>query len=131
VPLNKASVIKHNKCTCTAPEEEYSSELYSLYSIIKYIALAIVGGICGSLLAVSLSEQTMNYMACVLLLLASVVTFKNKAWTEVPDSLEHQAPHFWQPFIIAMYDGGFGPGSSTFSILHYLRSHHTYIKAYP
>ena len=28
-----------------------------------------------------------------------------------------------------MYDGGFGPGSSTFSILHYLRTHHTYIKA--
>lgn len=86
-------------------------------------------GICGSLLAVSLSEQTMNYMACVLLLLALVVTLKNKAWTEVPDSLEHQAPHFWQPFFIAMYDGGFGPGSSTFSILHYLRTHHTYIKA--
>lgn len=71
----------------------------------------------------------MNYMACVLLLLALVVTLKNKALTEIPDSLEHQAPHFWQPFFIAMYDGGFGPGSSTFSILHYLRTHHTYIKA--
>ncbi|MBL3730909.1 sulfite exporter TauE/SafE family protein [Lysinibacillus sp. HST-98] len=106
----------------------YQKELH-LTSIIKYIALAIVGGICGSLLAVSLSEQTMNYMACVLLLLALVITLKNKAWTEVPDSLEHQAPHFWQPFFIAMYDGGFGPGSSTFSILHYLRTHHTYIKA--
>ena len=50
----------------------------------------------------------MNYSACVLLLLALVVTLKNKAWTEIPDSLEHQAPRFWQPFFIAMYDGGFG-----------------------
>ncbi|KGR82417.1 sulfite exporter TauE/SafE family protein [Lysinibacillus boronitolerans] len=106
----------------------YQKELH-LPSILKYIALAFVGGICGAFLAVSLSEQTMNYTACVLLLLALVFTLKNKAWTEVHDSLEHQAPHFWQPFFIAMYDGGFGPGSSTFSILHYLRSHHPYIKS--
>lgn len=33
------------------------------------------------------------------------------------------------PFFIAAYDGGFGPGSSTFGILYYMRKQETYIKA--
>ncbi|WP_155593329.1 sulfite exporter TauE/SafE family protein [Lysinibacillus cavernae] len=113
-----------------------SSIFYLLYhkelhftSIIKYIAIATGGGICGALLTVALSEQTMTYTACVLLILALIVTLKHKEWTEIPDRTQHKTHHLWQPFFIAMYDGGFGPGSSTFSILHYLRCHHTYIQA--
>ncbi|WP_312506546.1 sulfite exporter TauE/SafE family protein [Lysinibacillus sp.] len=106
----------------------YHKELH-VTSIIKNITLAIVGGICGALLAVSLSDRIMNVIVCVLLILALVVTLKNKEWNELPVRTQYKTHRLWQVFFIAMYDGGFGPGSSTFSILHYLRSHQTYIKA--
>ncbi|MGE7952915.1 sulfite exporter TauE/SafE family protein [Lysinibacillus xylanilyticus] len=107
----------------------YHQEL-RLTSIIKYVAVAISGGICGALLTVSMSEKTMNIIACILLIFALFVTLKNREWTV--SSEENDTKHnnrFWQPFLIAAYDGGFGPGSSTFSILHYLRYHYSYIKA--
>lgn len=31
--------------------------------------------------------------------------------------------------LIGVYDGGFGPGSTTFSILYFLKSGYTYVKA--
>ncbi|MEX3747883.1 sulfite exporter TauE/SafE family protein [Lysinibacillus xylanilyticus] len=107
----------------------YHQEL-RLTSIIKYVAVAISGGICGALLTVSMSEKTMNIIACILLIFALFVTLKNREWTV--SSEENDTKHnnrFWQPFLIAAYDGGFGPGSSTFSILYYLRYHYSYIKA--
>lgn len=107
----------------------YHEEL-RLASIIKYVAVAIAGGICGALLTVSMSEKTMNIIACILLIFALFITLKNREWTV--SSEENDTKHnnrFWQPFLIAAYDGGFGPGSSTFSILHYLRYHYSYIKA--
>ncbi|MGE7942095.1 sulfite exporter TauE/SafE family protein [Lysinibacillus xylanilyticus] len=107
----------------------YHQEL-RLTSIIKYVAVAIAGGICGALLTVSMSEKTMNIIACILLIFALFITLKNREWTV--SSEENDTKHnnrFWQPFLIAAYDGGFGPGSSTFSILHYLRYHYSYIKA--
>jgi len=107
----------------------YHEEL-RLASIIKYVAVAIAGGICGALLTVSMSEKAMNIIACTLLIFALFVTLKNKEWTVTSE--ENDTKHnnrLWQPFLIAAYDGGFGPGSSTFSILHYLRYHYSYIKA--
>lgn len=107
----------------------YHKEL-RLASIMKYVAVAIAGGVCGAFLTVSISEKTMNIIACILLVFALLITIKNKEWTA--NSEENDAKHsnkLWQPFLIAIYDGGFGPGSSTFSILHFLRYHYTYIKA--
>ncbi|QIC47638.1 sulfite exporter TauE/SafE family protein [Lysinibacillus sphaericus] len=113
-----------------------SSIFYLLYHkelhfnvILKYIAIAVIGGAGGALLAVSQSEQNMNVTACILLIFALVVTLKNKAWTDTVNPTEHTTSSLWQPFFIAIYDGGFGPGSSTFSILYYWRCQHTYIKA--
>jgi uncharacterized membrane protein YfcA len=37
--------------------------------------------------------------------------------------------NFIWTFLIAVYDGGFGPGSSTFGILHYIRLSGEYMKA--
>lgn len=107
----------------------YHKEL-RLVSIMKYVTVAIAGGICGALLTVSISEKTMNIIACILLIFALFITLKNKKWTV--SSEESDTKHsnkLWQPFLIAVYDGGFGPGSSTFSILHFLRNHYSYIKA--
>lgn len=107
----------------------YHKEL-RLVSIMKYVAVAIAGGVCGALLTVSISEKTMNIIACILLIFALFITLKNKKWTVISE--ENDTKHsnkLWQPFLIAVYDGGFGPGSSTFSILHFLRNHYSYIKA--
>ncbi|KMY33841.1 sulfite exporter tauE/safE [Lysinibacillus xylanilyticus] len=107
----------------------YHKEL-RLAAIMKYVAVAIAGGVCGALLTVSISEKTMNIIACILLIFALFITLKNKEWTV--SSEESDTKHsnkLWQPFLIAVYDGGFGPGSSTFSILHFLRYHYSYIKA--
>ncbi|MFJ8514064.1 sulfite exporter TauE/SafE family protein [Lysinibacillus xylanilyticus] len=114
-----------------------SSTFYLLYhkelrlaAIMKYVAVAIAGGVCGALLTVSISEKTMNIIACILLIFALFITLKNREWTV--SSEENDTKHsnkLFQPFLIAVYDGGFGPGSSTFSILHFLRYHYSYIKA--
>jgi len=107
----------------------YHKEL-RLAAIMKYVVVAIVGGVCGALLTVSISEKTMNIIACMLLIFALFITLKNKEWTV--SSEENDTKHsnkLWQPFLIAAYDGGFGPGSSTFSILYFLRHHYSYIKA--
>ncbi|OXS72854.1 sulfite transporter TauE/SafE [Lysinibacillus sp. KCTC 33748] len=107
----------------------YHKEL-RLASIMKYVAVAFAGGICGALLTVSISEKTMNIIACILLFFALFITLKNKEWTvsSEEDDTKH-SDKLWQPLLIAVYDGGFGPGSSTFSILHFFRYHYSYIKA--
>ncbi|MED3803417.1 sulfite exporter TauE/SafE family protein [Lysinibacillus xylanilyticus] len=107
----------------------YHKEL-RLAAIMKYVAVAIAGGVCGALLTVSISEKTMNIIACILLIFALFITLKNREWTV--SSKENDTKNtnkLFQPFLIAVYDGSFGPGSSTFSILHFLRYHYSYIKA--
>lgn len=47
----------------------YHKELH-LSSILKYIAIAIAGGICGTLLTTSMSEKTLNVIAGALLIIA-------------------------------------------------------------
>lgn len=99
--------------------------------IIMNICIAFAGGICGALITSRIKEQTMNVMALILLILALIITLKNKQWasaveekakvTRIVDKI--------MLFFIAAYDGGFGPGSSTFGILHYLNQRNTYIKA--
>ncbi|MFJ3390289.1 MULTISPECIES: sulfite exporter TauE/SafE family protein [unclassified Lysinibacillus] len=107
----------------------YHKEL-RLVSIMKYVAVAIAGGVCGALLTVSISEKTMNIIACMLLIFALFITLKNKKWAVSSEEIDTKHSNkLWQPFLIAVYDGGFGPGSSTFSILHFLRYHYSYIKA--
>ena len=107
----------------------YNRELH-LTAILKNIVIAIVGGICGALLTASMSEATMNGIACMLLIFALFMTLKKTDWTtqtkELPTT--HNTGVL-QPFLIAAYDGGFGPGSSTFSILYYIRNHSSYIQA--
>lgn len=101
-----------------------------LTAMLKNIAIAIIGGICGALLTASMSEAVMNGIACILLLFALLITLKKTDWTiHAEDQQSLAIKGLLQPFLIAAYDGGFGPGSSTFSILYYIRNHASYIKA--
>jgi uncharacterized protein len=97
------------------------------------ITIAFLGGIFGALITTSLSEKSMNVIALILLAFALFVTFRNNNWvstsqgdgSQKTDSISSRIITFF----IAVYDGGFGPGSSTFGIIHYMEKNQTYVKA--
>jgi uncharacterized protein len=97
------------------------------------VFIAFVGGVCGALITSSLSEKTMNMIALLLLAFALFVTFKNNNWVTTVDRKPIQNSNSLSSriinFFIAVYDGGFGPGSSTFGIIHYMEKGHTYVKS--
>jgi uncharacterized protein len=97
------------------------------------VLIAFLGGICGALITSSLSEKTMNMIALLLLAFALFVTFKNNNWVTTVDRKPIQNSNSLSSriinFFIAVYDGGFGPGSSTFGIIHYMEKGHTYVKS--
>ncbi|MFD3446032.1 sulfite exporter TauE/SafE family protein [Microbacteriaceae bacterium 4G12] len=103
----------------------------SVKTIIMNVCIAFIGGMSGALITSHVTEQTMNIIALTLLLFALIITLKNKQWVS---SVEEKAKDTTIvsnviPFFIAAYDGGFGPGSSTFGILHYMNQKNTYMKA--
>lgn len=97
------------------------------------VLIAFLGGICGALITSSLSEKTMNLIALVLLAFALFVTFKNNNWVSTVEVKPIQSSNSLSSriisFFIAVYDGGFGPGSSTFAIIHYMEKSNTYVKS--
>jgi uncharacterized protein len=97
------------------------------------VLIAFLGGICGALITSSLSEKTMNMIALLLLAFALFITFKNNNWVTTIDKNYIQDSNSLSSrivsFSIAIYDGGFGPGSSTFGIIHYMEKGHTYVKS--
>ena len=102
-------------------------------TIIQNLFVAFLGGVGGALITTHLAEKTMNTIAFILLFLALVVTIKNKGWIKAAQGGQNEAAkNRWTSLIlfsIAAYDGGFGPGSSTFSILYYMKNQQTYLKA--
>ena len=101
-------------------------------SIITNLLIAFLGGIGGSLLTSNIHEETMNIVAFFLLCFALIITLKNKEWTANIQLVQKPLTNkmkLYIPFFVAVYDGGFGPGSSTFSILYYMKNCHTYMKA--
>ncbi|WP_419865891.1 sulfite exporter TauE/SafE family protein [Ureibacillus xyleni] len=105
----------------------------SLKTISQNVVIAILGGVAGALVTTHLSEKTMNVIAMLLLFFAFVVSVKNKGWIEKtqgdPQKSIHGRRTSFVLFSIAAYDGGFGPGSSTFGILYYMKKQETYLKA--
>jgi uncharacterized protein len=104
----------------------------SLKTICLTVFIAFMGGVGGALITSNMTEQTMNRIALILLFFALIVTLKNKQW--VSSIAERSKSNtgimrYLIPFFIAIYDGGFGPGSVTFGILHYMSQQSAYIKA--
>lgn len=99
-------------------------------SILPLILTAITGGIIGAFLATRLSEQLMNIIACGLLIFALVIVMKSKQFIlNGAKQNNPQKSNLIVPFIISIYDGGFGPGSASMSITYYLKKQHLYLKA--
>lgn len=95
----------------------------SWHSIMKYIIAAFLGGALGALLITKIP---------ILLVVALNVSIKNRQYSsvEIEDHVEKLEQNKWfVPFFISVYDGGFGPGSSTFSILYFMKKHYTYIRS--
>ncbi|WP_052343626.1 sulfite exporter TauE/SafE family protein [Bacillus massiliigorillae] len=102
----------------------------SFKTICLNLCIASIGGFSGAIITTSISEKEMNFIALLLLVFAFFVTLNNKRWTnnnENSKNVKKQSILF--PYLVAMYDGGFGPGSSTFGILYYLGRNETYLKA--
>jgi uncharacterized protein len=92
-------------------------------TIVMNVCIALVGGVSGALITSSMTEQSMNIIALVLLIFAFIVTLKNKQWVSSVKETDKDTSSIISniiPFFIAAYDGGFGPGSSTFGILYYM-----------
>ncbi|MBA2870315.1 hypothetical protein HNQ85_000573 [Anoxybacillus calidus] len=75
--------------------------------------------------------KKMNAIALVLLLFALFVSLQNKQWVSSVENKKKKSGIISKilSFSIAIYDGGFGPGSSTFAVLHYMSQQYTYVKA--
>lgn len=102
----------------------------TLKSILSLLTVACIGGISGACLTVQIDEKTMNVLAFFLLCTALFVTLKSQHWTKKAlNQARDKNPFPYLPFLIALYDGGFGPGSSTFSILYYLKYCQNYMAA--
>lgn len=101
--------------------------------IYPYIISSIIGGGVGALITANLPEKSLNLIAICLLIFAFVISIKSKKWysehQETRQNTVNKRSSQVMSFFIGMYDGGFGPGSSTFSILYFIKTRYTYVKA--
>lgn len=98
-----------------------------------YIISSIIGGGIGALVTSILPEKWLNIIAICLLIFAFIVSIQSKKWysdlqADNTNTTNNRSSKVMS-FFIGMYDGGFGPGSSTFSILYFIKSKNTYVKA--
>ncbi|WP_409972848.1 sulfite exporter TauE/SafE family protein [Bacillus sp. Bva_UNVM-123] len=104
-----------------------------LRTIILHLSIAVSGGIVGALITAHVSEKAMTVAAIILLLFSLIITLKNNSLFQAIQiseaSSQHKISRHIIPFCIAVYDGGFGPASSTFSIVYYMKQQFAYVKA--
>ncbi|AEH47861.1 sulfite exporter TauE/SafE family protein [Parageobacillus thermoglucosidasius] len=100
-------------------------------TIMRNVCIALAGGVSGALITSSMTERTMNIIALILLIFSFFVTLKTKQWVSSVKEADNDTSIISKimPFFIAAYDGGFGPGSSTFGILYYMHRKNSYAKA--
>lgn len=99
----------------------------------SYIISSIIGGGIGALVTSILPEKWLNIIAICLLIIAFIVSIQSKKLysnlqADNTNTTNNRSSKVMS-FFIGMYDGGFGPGSSTFSILYFIKSKNTYVKA--
>lgn len=118
----------------------FSSLIYTLkkkdfnYSLIfQFIFVSFIGGGLGAFITSMLDEKVMNTVALILLSGSLWLTFVSQKWKkDSKDTSEIQQQTILDKSIltgIGVYDGGFGPGSSTFAILFFIKKGFTYINA--
>lgn len=106
-----------------------------LKQMLLIMLIAGFGGISGAFLATRLSEQTMNIVACIVLIAMFIVVLKGNKTGLVSDDHDTEEidmkkrTNLLAPFFIGIYDGGFGPGSALLYITYFLKKQLSYVKA--
>lgn len=102
----------------------------SLKQYSSLILFSSLGGVFGAFLATLLSEQIMNVIACISLILAFIIVLcSNKLIDKDRKETQEQVINKLIPFVISIYDGGFGPGSALMNITYFLKKQFYYLKA--
>ncbi|GIM47963.1 hypothetical protein DNHGIG_35120 [Collibacillus ludicampi] len=101
----------------------------TLKQTLRYVFVAIVGGFVGAFFTSHVNEKTMNQVAIGLLIFVLLISIRKWNWEDQKQALSTKKMDLFWTFLIAIYDGGFGPGSSTFGILHYIKLTGAYIQA--
>lgn len=96
------------------------------------IISSIIGGGLGAVITSFLPENLLNIIAIVLLVFAFIVSVQSRKWYNIEPN--HTNSHMKispkvMSFLIGVYDGGFGPGSTTFSIIYFIKSKFSYVKS--
>jgi uncharacterized membrane protein YfcA len=107
------------------------NKVFTLKALLPVMIISFFGGIVGAIATSSVTERTMNIAALVLLVFALFVTMRNKKWVSAVQEASQKPTLISKiaPFFIAIYDGGFGPGSATFGIIHFMREQYSYVKS--
>lgn len=102
-----------------------------LKHMLPLMFIAGLGGISGAYLATRLSERTMTVIACIVLIAMFFVVLKtNKSGTARKEHRDDGQPTAsLAPFLIGLYDGGFGPGSALLNITYFMRKKFSYLRA--
>ncbi len=102
----------------------------SLKQYSSLLFFSSLGGVFGAFLALLLSEQIMNELACISLILAFIIVIRSSTFIvkEIRETQE-QVTNKLIPFAISIYDGGFGPGSALMNITYFLKKQYNYVKA--
>lgn len=101
-----------------------------LKQMLPLMFVAGLGGISGAFFATRLSEQTMNIVACIVLIAMFFVVLKSNKTGLVSEQQDTEQPTILlAPFFIGIYDGGFGPGSALLNITYFLKKQFSYLKA--
>lgn len=94
-----------------------------------------LGGITGAFLATRISSNTMNVIACIVLIVMFFVVLKSKKsglvrnQKKIGDKKINQKEKRLAPFFIGIYDGGIGPGSALLNITYFLKQQSGYVQA--
>jgi len=93
-------------------------------------AISLTGGICGGLIASSISRENLTVIALILLTGALFLTFVKTKKEADPENEIQQLPPAKYPYLfgIGAYDGMFGPGQGTLQMQLFLRNGFTYLR---
>lgn len=105
-----------------------------IQQMLLLMLIAGIGGVSGAFLATRLSEQTMNIVACIVLIAMFIVVIKGNKTGLVNEQQEvdqhtEKRKNLFATFFIGIYDGGFGPGSALLNIVYFLKHQFSYVKA--
>lgn len=96
---------------------------------LQLIPFALIGGLCGGLLANSFSEKAMNLLAICLLTVALIMNFIKKPKPSDEIGLASPKKSLSIPIRNQFYDGMFGPRQATMLMYTFLRNGATYLQS--